>query len=103
MEKRRVFSSAFKSQVVLESLKERETLGELSVRYGIAQEMISRWKSDFIKRSKYLFDDKRLKDKDSPSKEITSLRTKVGQLTMERDFLADACKRAGLKKKLDNL
>ncbi len=42
---RRQHSAVFKAKVALEALKERETLAELSTRFGVAQEMISRWKT----------------------------------------------------------
>lgn len=95
---RRKFGSAFKAQVALEALKERETLAELSVRFGVAQEMVSRWKSEFIKQSSSVFD-KKSHSSDEPTVEVKRLRSKVGELTMERDFLADACKKLGLKVK----
>lgn len=99
MVNRRKFSSAFKAQVALEALKERESLAELSRRFEVSQVMISRWKSEFLKLSQSVFDDKHV-DKDTGSAlDINALRAKVGQLTMERDFLEDACRRTGLKVK----
>ncbi len=95
---RRQHSAAFKAKVAIEALKERETLAELSARFGVAQEMISRWKTEFIKQSSQIFD-KKNQDSDEPTDEVKRLRSKVGELTMERDFLADACKRSGLKVK----
>ncbi len=93
---RKQHSAAFKAQVALEALKERETLAELSARYGIAQEMISRWKSAFVKDANTIFTRKNSRE-DEPTDEVKRLRAKVGELTMERDFLEDACKRSGLK------
>lgn len=101
MVNRRKFSSAFKAKVAMEALKERETLAELSHRFEVSQEMISRWKGEFVKLSQGVFDDK--KANTSPTPEIKALRAKVGELTMERDFLVDACKRSGLKVKLGDL
>ncbi|MDY3978684.1 MAG: transposase, partial [Tidjanibacter sp.] len=49
MANRRKFSSAFKAKVALEALKEKETLAELSHRFEVSQEMISRWKGEFVK------------------------------------------------------
>ena len=95
---RRKFSSAFKARVALEALKERETLSELSTRFEVAQEIISRWKGEFVKQSSVVFETKQ-RSSDAPSVEVQRLRAKVGELTMERDFLADACKRSGLKVK----
>ncbi len=97
MANRRKFSSAFKAKVALEALKEKETLAELSHRFEVSQEMISRWKGEFVKRSAGVFDKKQRIEDDTPSEEVKALRAKVGELTMERDFFVDACKRSGLK------
>ena len=46
-----------------------------------------------------MFDKKQHTEDDTPSEEVKALRAKVGELTMERDFFVDACKRSGLKVK----
>lgn len=99
MANRRKFSSAFKAKVAIAALKEKETLAELSHRFEVSQEMISRWKGEFIRLSAGVFDKKPSATDDSPSPEVKALRAKVGELTMERDFFVDACKRSGLKVK----
>ncbi len=99
MANRRRFSSAFKAKVAIEALKEKETLAELSRRFEVSQEIISRWKGEFVKLSAEVFDKKQHKDYGAPSEEVRSLRAKVGELTMERDFFVDACRRSGLKVK----
>ncbi len=45
---RRKFTAAFKAQVSLEAIKERETLTELSKRFDIRQNVISKWKQEFF-------------------------------------------------------
>ena len=45
---RRVFSSEFKSKVVLESLKERETLASLAKKFEIHPQQITDWKQRFL-------------------------------------------------------
>ncbi|NLH29488.1 MAG: transposase [Bacteroidales bacterium] len=52
---RRKHSAAFKAEVALAAIKERETLSELSARYGIHPTVISTWKNEFLKRSEELF------------------------------------------------
>lgn len=99
MANRRKFSSGFKAKVAIEALKEKETLAELAHRFEVSQEMISRWKGEFVKLSQGVFDDKQRVAQSDPPPEIKALRAKVGELTMERDFLADACRRSGLKVK----
>lgn len=93
------FSSAFKARVAIEALKERQTLAELSQKFEVSQEVISRWKGEFLKLSSGVFDKKQSRDDCAPTEEVRSLRAKVGELTMERDFFVDACRRSGLKVK----
>ena len=95
------FDSAFKTKVVLDALKEKETLSELAKKYGIAHKQITDWKREFLEKSGSVFG-----DKETDSKELKSLKAenerllkKVGQLTIEVDFFAEACEAAGLKRR----
>jgi transposase len=91
---RRKFSGAFKAQVAIEALKERESLAELSKRYEVHPNMISKWKQEFLERAGEIFETK------SPDKQsqvdIDRLYSKIGQLEMERDFLKKVSKKLGL-------
>ena len=91
---RRKFSGAFKAQVAIEALKERETLAELSKRFEVHPNIISKWKNEFIERASEIFETK------APDKQaeidIEKLYTKIGQLEMERDFLKKVSKKIGL-------
>jgi transposase len=49
--KRRKFTAAFKAQVVIEALKERLTLAEISKKFEVHPNMISKWKQEFLERS----------------------------------------------------
>jgi transposase-like protein len=84
-QKRRKFSGAFKAKVAIEALKERETLAEISKRFEVHPNMISKWKQEFLERSPELFD-KKPKDADSEV-DLDKLYAKIGQLEMENDFL----------------
>lgn len=55
---RRAFTGVFKAQVAIEALKERETLAELSKRFEIQPQVISKWKQEFLQRSHEIFDTK---------------------------------------------
>ncbi len=57
-QKRRKFSGAFKAKVAIEALKERETLAEISKRFEVHPNMISKWKQEFLERSGEVFDKK---------------------------------------------
>jgi len=48
---RKKHSAAFKAQVTIEAIEEKETLSELSKRFGIHPQMISTWKREFLSQS----------------------------------------------------
>jgi preprotein translocase subunit SecA len=54
---------------------------------------------EFLNGSSKVFEGARSAEKEDSEEEIQKLHATIGRLTVERDFLADACKRAGLKKK----
>lgn len=91
---RRKFSGEFKAQVAIETLKERESLAELSKKFEVHPNMISKWKQEFLERAGELFETK------SPDKQaqvdIEKLYAKIGQLEMENDFLKKVSKKLGL-------
>ena len=91
---RRKFSGSFKAQVAIEALKERESLAELSKRFDIHPQVISKWKQEFLERASEIFETK------SPDKQsqvdLEKLYAKIGQLEMERDFLKKVSKKLGL-------
>ena len=95
------FDSAFKPKVVLDALKEKETRSELAKKYGVAPKQITDWEKEFLEKSGSVFGEEH-----SESKELKSLKAenerllkKVGQLTIEVDFFAEACEAAGLRKR----
>lgn len=91
---RRKFSGAFKAQVAIEALKERDSLSELSKKFEVHPNMISKWKQEFVDRAAEIFETK------SPDKQaqvdVDRLYSKIGQLEMERDFLKKVSKKLGL-------
>ena len=89
---RRKFSGAFKAKVAIEALKERETLAELSKRFEVHPNMISKWKQEFLERSAEIFDKKSDADSEvDPEK----LYAKIGQLEIENDFLKKSLNKIG--------
>ena len=91
--KRRKFSGAFKAKVAIEALKERETLAEISKRFEVHPNMISKWKQEFLEKSAEVFDKKTDADSEvDPEK----LYAKIGQLEIENDFLKKSLKKIGL-------
>jgi transposase-like protein len=74
---------------------ERETLAELSERYGIHPNIISKWKQELLKNSSKVFEKG---DAKGTSVDVDKLYSKIGKLEMERDFLEKAYSIAGLGK-----
>ena len=85
--KRRNHSPEFKSKVALAAVKGDQTLSELSQQYGINSNLIVKWKKQLIEQSNEVFASGKGLSPDRES-EIQGLQAKIGQLTMENDFLA---------------
>ena len=84
---RRKFGSTFKTKVVLEALKEQNTLQELSSKYELSVTQIKTWKQEFLSNADIIFEQKNKKvDKKNDE---DKLYKKIGQLQVEIDFLKD--------------
>ena len=97
MEKRNRYTSEFKTKVVLEVLREEQTVNEIAAKYEVSPVMASRWKAEFLERASSVFE-KKTNDVEKVKKEYESkqenLEKLVGQLTVEVDWLK---KKSGLK------
>lgn len=85
--KRRTFTAAFKLKVILEALKERLTLTQMSQKYDLHPNQISKWKLDFIENAKQHLCPSKNDRHQKKEAEIEQLYTKIGRLQMEIDFL----------------
>lgn len=85
--KRKHHGAQFKAQVAMAALAGNKTLAELASEYGVHPTMISSWKQELVKNSKELFERGNKKAAD-PQAVIDNLHRKIGQLQVERDFLA---------------
>ncbi len=85
--KRRRFSTEFKLKVVLESLRERQSMSELAQKHSLHPNQISKWKSDFLDNA---LEHMRLpaeRSSEDVDKEMEKLFEKIGRLQMENDYL----------------
>ena len=85
--KRRKFSSKFKTKVVLEALKERQSLNELGMKYSIAPQQISKWKQEFILNAESLFSNSQKTKRSEAEEEREKLLRTIGELKVENDYL----------------
>ena len=97
---RRNFSAKFKSDLVLEVLKGEKELNVIATENGIQPNLLRNRKKEFLEKASVVFDDSReenIKEKLSEErKEKAAYARKVGQLTMQVDWL-----KKNLKKCLD--
>lgn len=91
---RRKFSSGFKAKVVLEAIRERETLVSLASRYELHPTQIAKWKREFIESADKIFDSESAKESEQDN--VNLLYQKIGQLEVERDFLKKSLWKTGL-------
>jgi len=87
--KRRTHSPNFKAKVALAAIKGDETLSELARRYQVNANLIVKWKKLLLENSGEVFASGKGLAPDRES-EIKSLQAKIGEITMENDFLSKA-------------
>ncbi len=82
---RKSHSKQTKFNAAVDLLKGEKTLQQISQEYGVHQSILKRWKKMLMEEGPTLFEDQRKK---RPSEDQTAdLQGKIGQLTMEIDFL----------------
>jgi transposase len=88
--KRTRYSADFKAKVALEAIKGEQTISELGSRYGLHPNMITNWKRQAIGNMAEAFSDKAERIHSTDDALIKDLHAKIGEFTVERDFLAKA-------------
>ena len=86
---RRKFSAEFKAKVVLEALKERNTVEELAKKYEVHPNQIHIWKKEFLNNAASVFSsgDRQMEDKKRQEEEKERLYAQIGQQKVEIDWL----------------
>jgi len=90
--KRKTYSAEFKAKVVLEVLEGNETLNQIASKYELLPANVKNWKKQFLENMSLAFDKstvvKEYKEKiEVLQKDKDSMAKKVGELTLEKDFL----------------
>ena len=88
MRKRKQHKAEFKARVALEALKGEQTIAELAIRFGIHPTMIHQWKKALLVGAADIFERGRGGlEAEADAVRIKELHAKIGELTVERDFL----------------
>ena len=93
---RRTHAAAFKAKVALAAIKGERTLAELAQQYDVHPNQITAWKVQVMEGLAGIFGSGNAGLEIAPPVDVKVLHAKIGELTLEVDFLAGALGKAGL-------
>ena len=93
--KRKRYTGAFKAKVGLEALMGVKTVGQIARDYQVRPVQVTQWKGVIREHLPELFEPSRPEGEDSQEL-IAQLHEKIGQLTVEADWLKKKCRQLGL-------
>jgi transposase-like protein len=80
--------------VALAAVKGEQTITELSQKFDVHPNQITQWKNQLLEQASTVFDQGGAAEE--PLVDIKTLHAKIGQLTLENDFLEGALTKSGL-------
>ena len=92
---RRTHSPAFKAKVALAAIKGEKTLAELAQLFDVHPQQITNWRSQLLEGAAEIFGQDKADPKEAAI-DLKGLHAKIGELTLENDFLSGALTKAGL-------
>lgn len=92
---RRTHSPAFKAKVALAAIKGEKTLAELAQQFDVHPNQITTWKSQLLDGAAGVFGQEKAEPRGA-AVDLKTLHAKIGELTLENDFLSGALGKAGL-------
>jgi transposase-like protein len=92
---RRTHSPAFKAKVALAAIKGEKTLAELAQQFDVHPNQITGWKAQLVDSAPEVFGASG-SGATAPAVDVKTLHAKLGELTLENDFLSGALGKAGL-------
>lgn len=101
---RKTYTAEYKTKLVLEVIREESRLEEIASENEINPNMLRNWKQEFLQNASKAFEKKESKaakraekkKEEALEKEQTKMLKKIGQLTLERDFLQDCFRKCDL-------
>jgi transposase len=91
---RRTHSPGFKVKVALAAIKGEKTLAELAKQFDVHANQITAWKAQLLDGAASVFGGER--GSAEPAVDLKELHAKIGELTLQNDFLSGALSKAGL-------
>jgi transposase len=92
---RRNHTGAFKAKVALAALKGEKTILELAQQFDVHANQITQWKSQLLEGAAGVFGGDAKAEPAEAAVDVKTLHAKIGQLTLENDFLEGALTKAG--------
>ena len=93
---RRNHTPDFKSKVALSAVRGEQTLGELAQQYDVHPNQIKQWCDQLLAGANDIFGRDKKSSSDEVPIDVKTLHAKIGELTLENDFLEGALTKAGL-------
>ena len=93
---RRNHTPAFKAKVALAAIKGDRTLAEIAEQFDVHANQVTSWKAQLEGSAAAVFSPGSSNATAQPAVDVKSLHAKIGELTLENDFLEGALTKAGL-------
>ena len=93
---RRNHTATFKAKVALAAIKGEKTLSELAQLFDVHANQITQWKSQLLESAVGVFGSEAKAEAATATVDVKTLHAKIGELTLEDDFLEGALTKAGL-------
>jgi transposase len=91
---RRTHSPVFKVKVAIAAIKGDKALAELAQQFDVHPNQITAWKAQLLEGAASIFGSER--GAAEPAVDLEELHAKIGELTLQNDFLSGALSKAGL-------
>jgi transposase-like protein len=93
---RRNQAPSFKAKVAIAAIKGERTIAQIAEQFDVHPNQVTAWKSQLEGGAADVFDGGNGSATQQPAVDVTALHAKIGELTLENDFLEGALTKAGL-------
>lgn len=94
--RRRNHSAVFKAKVAIAAIKGERTIAQIAEHFDVHPNQVTTWKTQLEGGAADVFGDGHGPTDAAPAVDVKALHAKIGQLTLENDFLEGALTKAGL-------